>query len=405
MPLASIGADAAQLAEIGALLVVLGLIARGADRLGTSPIPAYLFVGLVLGQISAGPISFSGDVVEIGADIGLALLLFMLGLEFTAGELATGIRTTLRPGLADVALNFTPGAAIGLAAGWGFTSALLLGGVTYISSSGVVAKVLDDLERLGNRETPAVLSLLVLEDLTMTFYLPLVTVILGSTAFLAGLGLIAIPLTAVAVAILLALRHGHRISAVIHSQSSEVLLLTILGVVMLSAAFAEEIQLSAPVGAFLAGLIVSGPLREDTRVLLAPLRDLFAAVFFIFFAVEIDIGEIPPVLWLAVLLAVVTTATKMVTGWYAARAIGASTAGRVRAGTVLIARGEFSIVIAGLAVGTSVDPGLAPVTAAYVLITSLLGPVLTRWSRPLSGLVQRRRAGVAAPGGGPVPGG
>lgn len=396
MHVAAIGADAAQLAEIGAILIFLGLIARGADRLGTSPIPAYLLVGLLLGEISGGPISFSGDGVEIGADIGIALLLFMLGLEFTAGELATGIRTTLRPGLADVALNFTPGAVIGLLAGWGFASALLLGGVTYISSSGVVAKVLEDLGRLGNRETPAVLSLLVLEDLAMTFYLPLVTVIVGGTAFLTGLGLIAIPLAAVAAAIFLALRHGHRISSVIHSQSSEVLLLTILGIVMFSAALAEEIQLSAPVGAFLAGLIVSGPLREDTRVLLAPLRDLFAAVFFIFFAVEIDIGEIPPVLWLATLLAVVTAATKIATGWYAAAAIGASVPGRIRAGTVLIARGEFSIVIAGLALGTSVDPRLAPVTAAYVLITSLLGTVLTRWSRPLSDLIQRRRR-VATP--------
>jgi monovalent cation:H+ antiporter-2, CPA2 family len=283
----------------------------------------------------------------------------------------------------------------GLALGWDITSALLLGGVTYISSSGVVSKVLDDLGRLGNRETPAILSVLVLEDLAMAIYLPVVAVLLADTALAGGLALAAVGLLAAAGALWIAIRHGHSASRLLASRSDEVLLLTVLGFVLLVAGGAEGLRLSAAVGAFLAGILISGSVAERVRELFAPLRDLFAAAFFIFFALQIDAGAIPPVLLVAAGLAVLTGATKVLTGWHAAKRIGVGIPGRVRAGTALIPRGEFSIVIAGLGVAAGLEDDLGPLAAAFVLLTALTGPVLTRWADRIAATVRVRLAGAA----------
>ena len=390
------GGDAPLLLELGGLLLTLGVLARLADRVEVSPIPLYLVAGLALGQISDEPLSFSGEVVEIGAQVGLVLLLFMLGLEYTGEELASSLRSSLPTGTVDFALNFTPGMLAGVALGWDVRSCVLLGGVTYISSSGIVAKVLDDLGRLGNRETPAVLSLLVVEDLAMAIYLPVVAVLLSDSALAGGVALAAAGLAAAGVALAVAMRHGHRATRLIASRSDEVLLLTVLGFALLIAGAAEGVRLSAAVGAFLAGILVSGSVAERVRTLFAPLRDLFAAAFFIFFGLQVDATTIPPVLVAAVALAAVTSATKLVTGWHAAKRLGAGVPGRVRAGTALVARGEFSIVIAGLGVSAGLEADLGPLAAAYVLLTGLTGPLLARWADTLARMLRARMAATSS---------
>jgi monovalent cation:H+ antiporter-2, CPA2 family len=158
------------------------------------------------------------------------------------------------------------------------------------------------------------------------------------------------------------------------------------------------------VGAFLVGIALSGRAAEAAHDLLTPLRDLFAATFFVFFGLQTNPRSIPPVALAATALAVVTAATKVGTGWWAARRAGIGPRGRWRAGTALVARGEFSIVIAGLAVAAGREPSLGPLATAYVLILAVLGPVLARASeplrtglgRPLTALAGRRSARPAA---------
>lgn len=394
MSLAAVGGNSVLLLEIGVLLVVLGTLARAADRLRLSPIPLYLVVGLILGQLRGEPIAFEEEVIEAGAEIGLVLLLFMLGLEFSVEELSESMRRSLRPGLADIALNFTPGLAAGLLLGWDPVAAVLLGGVTYISSSGVISKVLSDLGRLGNRETPAVLSLLVFEDLAMIAFLPFVTVLIAGASLLGGLGLVALALLIAAAALFLAARHGEALSNILDTRSNEVFLLTTLGLILVVAGAAEGLRLSAAVGAFLVGLMLSRQVEAQARSLFEPLRDLFAAAFFIFFALGIDLGTLPGVAPTIALLTVGTAATKLYTGWVGAGAVGAGPRGRARAGTVLIARGEFSIVIAGLGTTAGLEPDLAAVAAGYVLATALLGPLLTRWADPLAARLLRPPPGA-----------
>ncbi len=112
------------------------------------------------------------------------------------------------------------------------------------------------------------------------------------------------------------------------------------------------------------------------------MRDLFAATFFFFFGLEIDPASLPKVLPLAAALGVVTVLTKLLTGWLAARRMGIEGPGRWRAGAALVARGEFSIVIAGLGVSAGLEPRLGPLSAAYVLLLAVLGPILARFVAP-----------------------
>jgi len=387
---------AAGLIEIGGVLLVLGVLAALALRVGISPIPLYLLVGLAFGHGGILPLSTSEEFTSTGAEIGVVLLLFTLGLEYTAAELVGTLRTNAVGGVVDLVLNAAPGVAVALLLGWGPAAAVALGGVTYVSSSGITAKVLSDLQWLGNREVPVVLSLLVFEDLTMAVYLPILTALLAGVGLVAGATTLAIGVAAIAVILLLALRFGRYVDRFIASPSDEVVLLKALGLTVLVAGLAQSLQVSAAVGAFLVGIALSGPLAHQARALVTPLRDVFAAVFFVFFGLNTDPSALPPVLGIAFALAAAGILTKLATGWWAARRVGIGPRGRARAGVSLIPRGEFNIVIAGLAVAAGIHRDIGPLAAAYVLILAVLGPLAARALEPLADLLARRRS-VAEP--------
>ncbi|MGV9788335.1 cation:proton antiporter [Streptomyces sp. NPDC003435] len=381
------------LIEFGAIILALGLLGRLAARLRFSPIPLYLLAGLAFGEGGLLPLGASEEFVAIGAEIGVILLLLMLGLEYTAGDLVSNLKTQYPAGLVDFALNAVPGAVMALLLGWGPIAAVVLAGITWISSSGVIAKVLGDLGRIGNRETPVILSILVLEDLSMAVYLPLVTALLAGTGFVAGGITLAIALGVAGLVLLLAVRFGRVISRFVSSDDPEKLLLVVLGLTLLVAGLAQQLQVSAAVGAFLVGIALSGEVAEGAHNLLAPLRDLFAAVFFVFFGLHTDPASIPPVLLPALALAFVTALTKIATGYWAARRAGVSVRGRWRAGGTLVARGEFSVVIAGLAVTSGIDSRLGPLATAYVLILVVVGPLTARYTDQIAmGIAKWRRA-------------
>ncbi|MGB8770700.1 MAG: cation:proton antiporter [Candidatus Korobacteraceae bacterium] len=365
--------------EIGAAIVLLAILARIANRWGFSAIPLYLLAGLAFGNGGLLPLPLSRDFIGTGAEIGVLLLLFMLGLECSGEELKKNLRFGLLAGLVDFILNFTPGLVAGLLLRWKPLAATLLGGVTYISSSGVVAKVLNELGRINNPETPTVLTVLVLEDLAMAVYLPLVGVLLiGGTPAKIAIS-VSIAVAVVLIVLVVALRYGTQLSQFVAHESDEIVLLSTFGAVLLVAGLAERFQVSAAIGAFLVGIALSGPIAAQSHRLVAPLRDLFAATFFFFFGLEIDPATLPKVLPLAVGLGVVTALTKVLTGHWAAKRAGADRSGSLRAGTALVARGEFSMVIAGLGVG--LEPSLGPLAAAYVLFLAILGPILARLAK------------------------
>jgi CPA2 family monovalent cation:H+ antiporter-2 len=367
------------LIELGGAIVGLALLARLARRWSISAIPLYLVAGLCFGNGGIAPLNLSENFISVGAEIGVLLLLFMLGLEYSGEQLKTNLRAGLPSGLVDLLLNFPPGLIAGLLMGWRPIFAVLLGGVTYISSSGVIAKVLVELKRMDNPETPRILSILVLEDLAMAVYLPLVGVLLAGGDPQRIAFSVAIAILAVFVVLYIAVRYGPVLSRFAENESDEIVLLSTLGAVILVAGIAQHFKVSGAIGAFLVGIALSGPIAHQSERLISPLRDLFAATFFFFFGLEIDPATLKPALPVALLLAVATALTKILTGYISTRNLGIDRSARLRTGMSLVARGEFSIVIAGL--GVAAEPRLGPLSAAYVLILAIVGPVLARLVR------------------------
>jgi monovalent cation:H+ antiporter-2, CPA2 family len=385
------------LIEVGALLLAMSLLGRLSLLIGISPIPFYLVLGLAFGEGSFVPLDASTEFIETASEIGVILLLALIGLEYTAAELFDSLKSARTAGIIDATLNALPGAAVAFLLGWGPIAAVALAGVTWVSSSGVVAKLVRDLGRLSNRETPAILAVLVIEDLAMAFYLPVLSAIVIGVSVLQGAISVAIAVGVVSLILYVALRHGHVVSRLFPADLYEPLLLGVLGLTMLVAGLAEQVNVSAAVGAFLVGIALSGRVAANASQVLTPLRDLFAAMFFLFFGLRTDSTELISMLPVALGLAAVTILTKLVTGAYAARRAGVGTLGQWRAGLSLVPRGEFSIVIAGLAVGAGVAPALAPLATAYVLITIIAGTFLARlpeaaWFRAA---VRRRAARTA----------
>jgi monovalent cation:H+ antiporter-2, CPA2 family len=368
----------ALLFQLGALLAALAVLGTVARRFALSPIPVYLLAGLSLGKGGIWPVAAAGEFIMTGAPIGIVLLLLTLGLEFSATEFAASMRHHLPSAAVDIVLNATPGAVAGWLLGFDGVAILAMAGVTYISSSGVIARLLEDLRRLGNRETPAVLSVLVLEDFAMAAYLPLFAVLAAGGTWPEAVGGALVAVGALVAAFTASYRWGHHVGRLVAHPDSEQLLLRVLGGTLLVAALAESMHASAAVGAFLVGLTLTGETAERARQVLGPLRDLFAAVFFVAIGLVVDPHELVPMLPAALALGVVTAATKVATGAFAARRDGVARRGQLRAGAALIARGEFSLIIIGL-VGTSVS-AVAALATAYVFVMAIVGPVLARFA-------------------------
>jgi CPA2 family monovalent cation:H+ antiporter-2 len=377
------------LVELGLLLVLLGVLGTFGRRLGLSPVPLFLLAGLFLGNGGLADVDATEPFVTATAEVGVLLLLLLLGLEFSAAEFSAAMRRHAPSGLVDLVLNAVPGYLAGVLLGLAWPACLALAGVTWVSSSGIAARLLSDLRRTGYRETPAVLSVLVLEDVAMALYLPILAVLLtGGGADRAILGAIA-AVSVVVFVLVAAYRFGEPLGRLLGHEDDEQVLLRVLGLTLLVAGLTHWVGASAAVGAFLVGLAIPGETARRARRVLTPLRDLFAAIFFLSFGLQVAPADIVPVLPTAALLALVGAGTKVVTGWYAAGRDGVGVRGRARAGATLVARGEFSVVVAGLAVLAGYEQ-LGPLVSAYVLLLGVAGPVLARVSDGVMAPWERR---------------
>lgn len=369
------------LIELGVIMLTLAILGRVAARFGIPTIPVFLVAGLFFGEGGFVPVVEADAFIEIGASLGVIFLLFMLGLEFTPRELSQSMRANAGAGVIDALLNVAPGVAAGFLLGWGPLGAAVLGGVTYVSSSGIIAKLLTDLGRLGNRETPLILSILVIEDIVMAVFLPVLAVMLAGGSALSGVVSGTVAVAIVMSVLLFSNALGTVINKLAGNSSNEMILLTLLGLATLVAGLAEYMHVSYAIGAFLLGIAISGQVAERAREMLVPLRDAFAALFFVYFGITVNPSSLIDVAIPAMALAAAGVATKMGTGWWAARRAGLARKGTLRTSLMLIPRGEFSIVLAGIGVANGLDNDLGPMVVAYVLILAVGGSIAIRFAK------------------------
>ena len=369
--------DGLVLGELGSVLLGLGIAAYIASRIRLSVVPIFLLAGLFFGNGGIVALDLSDEFLDLGAQWGAILLLLLLGLEYSAQELFESVKKRKSLGAVDLVVNFLPGAALGFILGWGFLGALTLGGITYVSSSGIASQFIKD-SRLESREsTRRAVGVLVIEDLFLAPYLPVLSALLASLGVATGLISISIALIVTGIALLIGARGFHIPHAPLVMGDSATLLLTVFGSALLASGIATYFGFSGAVAAFLVGLLLTGDVAIVARVRLAPLRDLFSAIFFLFFGLSVNPADIPSVLIPASVLALIGVFTKWVTAWWAVRDLQEDNA-IWRAAVLLIPRGEFSMVIAGLAATSLFAVELQALTLTYVILTTLFASIIMR---------------------------
>lgn len=387
---------ATPLLEVGIALLALALVGAFARRLGQAVIPAYIAAGILVGPYV--PTDVAGislqlvahtEFVSTIAELGIILLLFFLGLEFHVETLVSNTRRIVAVGGVDLAINGLIGVALGIAFGFGPTGILLIAGVVYISSSAIITKSLTDAGWLANPESEVILSTLVVEDIVIAVYLALVSalVIGGGTFEQATITVIS---SFAYLAVLAGIAYGGTtyVEQFFDVDVDELFVLRILGVTVLVGAIALAIGVSEAVAAFFVGTAFSGTdLVERIEHLITPLRDVFAAMFFFSIGLTTDLLLVAGVGILLGAAIVLTLVSKLASGYVSGRMYGLTDRRSVRVGLGLVARGEFSLIIATLA-ATSQIPAVRQIipafTVGYVLAMSLLGALCIQHGATIS---------------------
>jgi CPA2 family monovalent cation:H+ antiporter-2 len=366
------------------VLAVLGLVA---SRFGLSAIPAYLLAGLLLGPNEPEVFSFiePSEVTEFVAELGIIFLLFFLGLEFTLDRLRRSGMHLGIGGTIDFVVNAVLGLIVGVAA-FGFSfAALILAGAIYVSSSAVAVKGLIDFRRLADDETDLVLAILIVEDIVIAFVLAFAGG--GGSGIDDSLFLAFKAITFIVVSLAVSRWGARSIDRLLEWMPHEFFLLFTFALLIGMSAVSHWLGLSEAIGALMAGVILSDTAaRHELEERLLSFRDIFGALFFFVFGLSIDVEAIGGLGWLIALAVVVSVVGKLGSTYAAGRVGGFTPRQSLNAGAALVARGEFTVILAQVAasnpaISTADERDLVAIAGLYVLITAVIGVLLMKESK------------------------
>ena len=378
--------------EVGLALVLVAAAALLSARLRFSVVPFLILAGMAVGphmpKLGIVDLRFiqSAPLIAFMGRLGILFLLFYLGLEFSLGRLIKAGRSIVAGGSIYIALNFALGLGFAWLMGWPLREILVSAGITTISSSAIVAKVLVDLKRTANPETEMILGIIMFEDIFLAVYLTVVSglVLSGATSFSQATTSAVIALGFMLIILTLGRKATPWLNRALNIPSDEVFLLIIFACLLLVAGFSETIHVAEAIGALLVGLVLAETdhLRRIEHLVI-PFRDFFGAVFFFHFGLTIDPYTLGGAVWPALGAVVLSLMGNFVAGMLAGRSAGLSPRASANIGLTIVARGEFSIIMANLGKAGGLLPTLQPFAALYVLILAILGPLLTMQSRPI----------------------
>lgn len=388
--------------EIGLALGLVAVAALLSSRLRFSIVPFLILMGMAVGPHAPkiGVLDFrfieSASLIEFMGRVGVLFLLFYLGLEFSVTRLVKSGRSIVQGGAIYIGINFTAGLLYAVAAGLPLKETLVAAGITTISSSAIVAKVLFDLRRTANPETELILGIIMFEDVFLALYLSLVSGIVLSGAVSVGAILSSAGFALLFIVGLLALGRlaVPLLNRVLRISSGEVFLLVVFAALFLLAGLGETIHVAEAIGALLLGLIFAETEHvQRIEHLVIPFRDFFGAIFFFGFGLSIDPFALGGAVWLALGAVLLTLIGNVLAGILAGRSVGLSTGASLNIGLTIVSRGEFSIILANLAKAGGLLPILQPFAALYVLILAIVGPLLTKGSEGIYDVSARLRKG------------
>jgi CPA2 family monovalent cation:H+ antiporter-2 len=368
------------LVEVGLLFIGLGLLSWLALKLHVSSIPLFLIAGLALGKGGIVPLNVSEDFLNVGAEIGAILLLLVLGFEYSASELAASMKKRWHAGLMDILLNAVPAAILALILGYGPVGALAFAGIMFISSSGIASQLIRESGWGKSNVAKRVTSVLVFEDILMAPYLPILAAVTLGLSVWAGLISVTVALGVTMSIFLIAI--GREIPGLksLANRGPGVLLLLVFGVTLATAGAATLAGFSGAIAAFLIGMLLTGEVAESLRSRFAPLREIFSAIFFLFFGLSISVMDVVSVLPVAIAFSILGIAGKLGVGWWVGRDMTDKMSWR-RIGAFLVARGEFSMIIAATVVASTAFAGLKEITLGVVVLTTIFSTLAIRFLR------------------------
>jgi CPA2 family monovalent cation:H+ antiporter-2 len=381
------------LADLALVLCVAAVTSVLFRRLRQPVVLGYLLAGLIVGPHTPVPLFASSESLEVLSELGVILVMFSIGLEFSLRKLVHVFPRAGLVGLIQIGAMVWLGYVTGRALGWSSTQSFFAGAIVSVSSTMIIAKVFAE-RRVERRLSDLVLGVLIIEDLAAILMLAVLTAVasgeqasgvLASTAGRLGAFLFALTVGGY-------LFVPRAIRAVAKLASPETLLVTGVGLCFAFALLAESFGYSVALGAFLAGSLVAESGRHrQVEELVKPLRDLFAAVFFVAVGTLVDPGAVVAS-WPAVLLfTAIVVLGKVVSVTLGAFLSGYGPSTALQAGMVMPQIGEFSFILAGVGVASgAIEPALYGIAVSVSVITTFLTPWLVRASEPLALSIEHR---------------
>lgn len=348
------------------------------SRIKQPVVLGYLVAGSLIGPYFLKLVS-DLDTIDIFAELGIILLMFSIGLEFNIKKLRKVGTVAVGVGTLEILLILGLGNAVGRMLGWSYTESIFLGGILAFSSTAVIAKVLTDMKALRKEHARLILGILIIEDVGAVVLLTM----LGSVSMLGASLLVDVfvillkILIFFTVTLVFGLRFVPRfINRVKETSTQEVLLLTSLGLCFSLAAFSDYLGFSVALGALMMGAIISeSKHRKEVERITAPVKDVFASIFFISIGMLVDFSrlwDLAPIILLLSAVAILGKVVSVSLGTYLAGYAGITA---LSAGLGMMPRGEFSFIIAKLGVDQgAVSQEFYLVTVAIALITTIITP-------------------------------
>lgn len=383
-----------ELVVLGALLVIAYIFGRLGKLIGLPAIPIYMLVGLLASPHTGWfPLSFDAHNIEFIAIFGLILLLFNLGLEFDLDEFLGNAPKLLLSGGSYIILNMGVGFVFGFMVGWGTREALIIAGITATSSSAIVTKLLIELNRLPNRETPMILGVTVVEDIFIAIYLAIVGVVLsGETAIWPVVGKLAIAFLFLIVMFSLARFGGRWVGKLFRTKDDELFTILFFGLAVGFGGIGELLGVTDAIGAFLIGLVLGATkYRAKIEHLSLPMRDVFGAFFFLNFGLALDLSTFPSVIPQVAIAVGLTFALNILAGQFVAWLNKLGPQAGINTTVILQNRGEFALILATLSLSAGLDKRIVPFAGLYVLVMAIVGPILAANSEKIGRVILRTK--------------